>query len=287
MKEIVKRYFSPMSEWIYFKIYLNPKAGDLVLTKYIAPMIQEIVPKYSEKWFFLRFNDDGFHIRLRIEVIDNRYAYKSFDIAQKYLNKAFIDGCIYKWSLDTYQREIERYGENSILKTEEYFYLNSTTSLKILHLISNKYYEINCVALATINIILGYYIPDIHQRLTYCNNTIKGYLIEQKCSINQTEINKIYRYYRPFLNHIESMDYRGILPDNVSTILTEFANLFNEYRNTIDECVFAKMNFGSMIHLDINRIYPYNARITELVLYLILSKKYHSDICRLKQNQHK
>lgn len=74
---------------------------------------------------FLRYNDPQFHLRWRISIPDPE---KIGTIITR-VNKAIVpyldNDMIYKVQVDTYKREIERYGSNSIAILEQLFWHNS------------------------------------------------------------------------------------------------------------------------------------------------------------------
>ncbi|MGB8194413.1 MAG: lantibiotic dehydratase, partial [Chitinophagaceae bacterium] len=67
----VKRKFSPGSEWVYFKLYCGAKSADKILLDAIKPLTENLLQDQSiDRWFFIRYNDPDFHIRLRLHVED-------------------------------------------------------------------------------------------------------------------------------------------------------------------------------------------------------------------------
>jgi len=68
------RTFIPGSEWIYFKIYTGTKTADAILKNELYGFVSEMLKnKVIDKWFFIRYNDPDFHIRLRIHLKEKRF----------------------------------------------------------------------------------------------------------------------------------------------------------------------------------------------------------------------
>ncbi|OQY05888.1 MAG: hypothetical protein B6I20_00340 [Bacteroidetes bacterium 4572_117] len=59
------------NEWVYFKIYTGYKTADLVLTDAINPLAKELLEEeIIDKWFFIRYSDPDFNLRLRYRLTD-------------------------------------------------------------------------------------------------------------------------------------------------------------------------------------------------------------------------
>ena len=67
------RMFIPGSEWVYFKIYTGTKTADSILKNELYDFVKEMM-KYDliDRWFFIRYNDPDFHIRLRLHMKEVR-----------------------------------------------------------------------------------------------------------------------------------------------------------------------------------------------------------------------
>ncbi|HET7115543.1 MAG TPA: lantibiotic dehydratase, partial [Hanamia sp.] len=111
----VQRAFEPGSEWIYFKIYCGSTFSDEILLSVVKPAIHSLLEnKVIRKAFFIRYTDPHYHIRFRLQLVNNINK-KYFAIAIKcvydLLHPFSVNRIVWNVQLDTYQREIERYGE--------------------------------------------------------------------------------------------------------------------------------------------------------------------------------
>ncbi|WP_281322198.1 thiopeptide-type bacteriocin biosynthesis protein [Flavobacterium aestivum] len=134
----MKRDFCIGSEWLYYKIYTGVKTADIILLEKLYPIIQELkTEKRIQKWFFIRYKDPDEHIRLRFysENLENM----PIIISRLYpiLNFLLQENTIWKVQTDTYQRELERYGEQTITESETLFYQDSEMMLRYLSLKSS------------------------------------------------------------------------------------------------------------------------------------------------------
>ena len=129
----MKRDFCIGSEWLYYKIYTGVKTSDIILLENLYPIIEKIKAENKiQKWFFIRYKDPEEHIRIRFysENLENT----SNVVAKLYpiLNTLLQENTIWKIQTDTYQREIERYGERTIEESETLFWQDSEMILNYL-----------------------------------------------------------------------------------------------------------------------------------------------------------
>jgi thiopeptide-type bacteriocin biosynthesis protein len=76
-------------------------------------------------WFFIRYSDPDFHLRIRFYLPDIHNIDKVISQIHKSLQNYFQIGLIRKIQYDTYNREIERYGENTMDLSEQIFCADS------------------------------------------------------------------------------------------------------------------------------------------------------------------
>ena len=67
------RIFIPGSEWAYFKLYTGTKTADAILRNEMIGYVREMLKNnIIDKWFFIRYSDPDFHLRLRLHMKDPR-----------------------------------------------------------------------------------------------------------------------------------------------------------------------------------------------------------------------
>lgn len=136
----MKRSFCLGSEWLYYKLYTGAKSADIVLSEKLAPIIAELEANNTiEQWFFIRYNDPDNHLRIRFKCETPKKT--SIVIAALYpiLNELLENDIIWKVQTDTYQRELERYGEATMLESETIFCADSKMILDYISL--KPYFE--------------------------------------------------------------------------------------------------------------------------------------------------
>jgi lantibiotic biosynthesis protein len=131
----IQRNFSIGSEWLYFKLYAGAKIADTILTQAIKPLIEQLLTENSiDKWFFIRYADPEKHLRFRVHLKDLTHLGKVFLLIKESVQHFENEGLIWKIQVETYQREIERYGADIMELTETLFCQDSTAVLQMLDL---------------------------------------------------------------------------------------------------------------------------------------------------------
>lgn len=101
----LQRSRPPGSEWIYAKLFAPPAEIDALLTTELQSLLCA-----SHTTFFVRYNDPDWHLRLRVCIHDpaqrTEFLAALTDRAETLIGR----GKIWRLQMDTYEREIERYG---------------------------------------------------------------------------------------------------------------------------------------------------------------------------------
>ncbi len=122
-----KRTFVPGSEWTYLKLY----SGVHTLDGLVAGALRSFADRFNivaegAPWFFIRYADPLPHLRLRFRVEDPDLRRRLIDEALGTLVPHLGDYGVYTLQLDSYDREVERYGgPEGILLAERFFHLDS------------------------------------------------------------------------------------------------------------------------------------------------------------------
>ena len=89
----------------------------------------------ADLWFFLRYHDPDPHIRLRLHGEPQRLAAELWPRVAPWLRGLVDDGWCHRVALDTYEREVERYGgPESIDRAERAFAADSQAVADLLRL---------------------------------------------------------------------------------------------------------------------------------------------------------
>jgi thiopeptide-type bacteriocin biosynthesis protein len=131
------RTFPPGAEWLYAKVYCGDVAVDELLIQTIAPFVGQVLGSgAADQWFFIRYADPDVHLRIRFHGKTERLNSEILPALQAKLSPLVGGGVLRSWQVDTYEREVERYGgSEGILIAERFFQLDSEAVLEILPLL--------------------------------------------------------------------------------------------------------------------------------------------------------
>jgi thiopeptide-type bacteriocin biosynthesis protein len=129
----VERILPPTSRWMYLKLYTGSATADLVLRNAIAPLVARAMENgAADRWFFIRYNDPQNHLRVRFGGEPARLR-QLIDWLPELLDPLLEEARISRWQLDTYEREVERYGGPEGMElSERIFHADSEAVLAIL-----------------------------------------------------------------------------------------------------------------------------------------------------------
>ncbi len=132
----VRRTFPPGSAWLYAKLYTGTATADQVLCDLVKPLTGSVLRSgAADLWFFLRYADPDHHLRLRFHGAPERLQAEVLPALQAAAAPLLDDGRVWKLQLDTYEREVERYGgAEGIELAEQLFHADSEAVLELVEL---------------------------------------------------------------------------------------------------------------------------------------------------------
>jgi thiopeptide-type bacteriocin biosynthesis protein len=129
----VVRSYAPGSEWLYARIFTGTVTADAVLTELVRPLIERTTAAQAvDRWFFIRYGEGGWQVRLRLHGDPRRLAADVLPALSEAI-EPWQDGRVWRLELDTYDREVERYGgEAGIDLAERVFHVDSEAVVAIV-----------------------------------------------------------------------------------------------------------------------------------------------------------
>ncbi|MBS1588151.1 MAG: lantibiotic dehydratase [Bacteroidetes bacterium] len=289
-----QRTFLPGSEWVYYKIYCGTKTAETILKNTFLPFIENgAKKKLFEYFFFIRYKDEGAHIRLRFYVTDNAERQKLQEAFYSDLVPLQQQGVIHKVVCDTYHRELERYGSDCITLAEQLFYNDSLAVLRFIDLLegeeANRYRML--FALRGIDMLLDDFGISISEKQQLLSGIQKSFYQEFGGHVRlQKALNEKYRQNQKdiFLHMDKSKDIANDIDDAVAVF---------QIRSEMNKPVIAKLKekaekeewinwLPSYIHMFMNRLFIAQQRKYELVVYHFLEKYYSSQLA-IQKSKHK
>lgn len=272
VKNTVVRNFIPGSEWLFYKIYCSTKVSDQIIKDTIYKFANGLVKKgIIQKWFFIRYSDPDMHIRIRFLTTSHDHTLPSqiYQLLDKYLTREMV---IHKIVLDTYNREIERYGETTIDQMESIFYFDSECVCQLLKEAENTETPIWKAAVAGIDRILddfGYHITEKRDILQQLANGYRNMLDDHS---RQTLKDK-YRDHRH--QTLELLATTDVFAKILITRTKKTSRYIAEIKE-LQSPQMVKSLVVSYIHMFINRTFASKPNIHESILYYFLHKSYDS-----------
>lgn len=279
----VKRIFVPGSEWLYFKIYSGPKMAEKLLINYIYKIILDLDNKKKiSKFFFVRYSDPDFHIRLRFLVTNQESFLLIVTKLNYHLKSLIINNIITKIQIDTYVREIDRYTSPYIEFSEALFYVDSIYVLKILKYISklrNENYRW-MTAIKLIDSMISEFGLTMEERYTIFSSLDANYMKEFGFDeYNSKQFNSIYRKWKFEIEEIlqnKFTDKEFVFLDKCIIDRSKSINeIMIRFKITKIEIINIIPDF---IHMTLNRIFCVSPRLHELILYNMVKRYYGSQI---------
>ncbi len=288
----MQRSFSPGSEWVYFKIYSGPKTGDRLLCHLVNPLVMKLFEdKLIDRWFFIRYVDPDYHLRLRLHLPDKCNFQITVDLFKDFSKSYLQNGLIHKIQLDTYHPEIERYGPSTLGYSEMIFFYDSEMCIQLLDVLSGDRNEEErwLVGLQAINALLDDFKYQDTQKVELLRNMNLSFGKEfHKDSNLAKQISKKYREHK---GKIEARIYGA--EDNV---MSKYVRNIIKIRSARIETITSKILLyiekdktlvlddllSNYIHMMMNRLFRARQRTMEMVLYDFLFRTYKSKVAKNK-----
>jgi len=133
----VRRSFPPGSEWLYVKLYTGTATADVLLREVVAPVVREAISSgVADSWFFIRYGDPEWHLRLRFHGDPRELHARVLPLLGDAVAPLLDDRRLWRLQLDTYEREVERYGgAEGVALVERLFGIDSAAVLDLLELL--------------------------------------------------------------------------------------------------------------------------------------------------------
>jgi len=288
---VIRRSFAPGSEWLFVKLYTGQATADQILTEAVAPITRDL-----PAWFFLRYGDPHWHVRLRVRG-EPAWLYSDLFPRLAAATHAMIDdGRMWRLQLDTYEREVERYGGPvGIELAERLFAADSACVIDILGMLDGDAgHDARWrLALRGTDQLLDDLGFDLPARLAVMRRVRDGFAREHRADTSvplQRGLGDRYRKERAAL--AELLDRARDADHDLAPGLERLAGRSAANAPIVAELRAAEQRGDltlpltelapSYIHMHVNRLIRSAQRAHELVLYDLLVRLYESAAARAK-----
>ncbi|MBV8756053.1 MAG: lantibiotic dehydratase [Deltaproteobacteria bacterium] len=275
----VERRFPPGSRWLYAKLYAGTATLDALLREAIAPLVREaIATGIADRWFFLRYADPDDHVRLRFHGDPARLAELLPRLAELPVRRLV---------LDTYEREVERYGgDRGIELAEHIFAADSEAVLTIVeHTRGDEGADVRWkLAVLGLDLMARDLGLDVPARLALATRVRDGFAAEH--GVDTAFQKRLGDKFRAHATELAALlatrlddpdhDYAPGLEAFAarSAAIAPLAAEMRAHVSSVDDVL------ASLWHMHVNRMLPSMQRRQELVIYDLLRRHYDGVIAR-------
>ena len=134
--ELPVRTRPPGSDWLFLRLACLPILQDDLIVDHLAPFAEFArAARLAEDWFFIRYADPEPHLRLRLRGRPDVVREQLMPRACAWAAGLVRDGACSRFAIDTYDREIERYGgPDGVALAERIFGVDSRAVADLLPL---------------------------------------------------------------------------------------------------------------------------------------------------------
>jgi thiopeptide-type bacteriocin biosynthesis protein len=285
-------------DWLFAKIYCSPSHADRLLTELVPALLREVAgTAVTTKWFFTRYADPHWHLRLRFHGDPDALGAQVLPLLQRRVDVEQGRGTVWRFELDGYEPEVDRYGGPlAIHLAEELFHLDSELCLKLLQLVA------------------GDFSTDLRWQLAFCGVdcllTALGLKLDEKRTfaadvarwgerdfvVDEDYRRKVARRFRDYrhllgslLTEVEDgsrMDSANV-PGQALNALASYSAGVRLLRDQLEEVrTQGKLTrtipdlASSLVHMHLNRMFRSRHREQEAVLCELLNRTYAAGIGR-------
>jgi len=276
--ESAERSFLLGSDWLYLKLFCTPRIADELLAHIILPFIRQ-QRKLIKQWFFIRYTEQGNHLRLRIQADPANLGTLLVALQEK-LTGAGYERLIRHYLGDTYKRELERYGAGLISQIETVFSAGSELVAKAVkdRGKDDSGWEELELALIAADRMIRCFLPEDQLRLHFLKRITDQFIQEFKG--NKAFVVDMDAKYREVKAMVAGLAGSHLQCAAMRTLLRAVRHLSD--LTLKDQSGRRTALLADLVHMQLNRTFAIRQREQELLVYYILLKYTRSEIARKK-----
>lgn len=284
----IRRDFPPGAEWLYAKLYTGTATADQVLTELVRPVVDQAIGSDAvDSWFFIRYGDPDWHIRLRLHGPRGGLTAEVLPLLHNAAAPLLDDGRLRRLQLDTYQRELERYGGDAGIELSEHLFRHDSEAVLAIveTLPSGTAADARWrLTLAGIDLLLTNLGFDLSQKATWACERRDAFAAEFRANgALGGQIGRRFRTERRGLNELlnGADSTHGLLP-GLSILRRRSSGLTPVVHELQRRGLPVAQLAASYAHMHANRLLRSQHRAQEFVIYDLLHRLYNA---RLHQRQ--
>ena len=271
----ITRRFLPGDDWFYLKVYGGEQTLETILRDEFRGLLQEKGVEFT--FFFIRYDDPDRHLRLRFKRTGS--SWQTLRHWQHKLAPYHDKGLIFRIEVGTYERELERYTPYLMVHFERLFAIDTRLFIKWLTEQGEGVSESARYRFA---------LQSTRALLTDLDLTL-----EEKTKLVSQLQESFFREHggQSALKAALNKQYRTHQADFFSEPVSELTRLFSErtkhiqlflgdLQTTRHALSLSEprwlLTVGSLLHMNMNRLFAGEARHHELIIYHFLARYYSS-----------
>lgn len=259
----VTRFFPPGKEWLYFEIYSHQQRTDQVLAEVITPFLANHAASIKN-WFFIRYNENGNHIRLRLQLNNELSAQGLISDLMEDLAIFLNSGLVSDVQIKTYKRELERYGSENMESVEKHF---ATDSAFVLSLFETQpsHFDKYKICAALVSRLVADKITDRQDLFKIISGISDAFNREHH--LDAADFKQLNSHYQEF----RKTAFGGLNQNQQEHFNALAASLVN----ILKQCKRVPQGklFSDLMHMHVNRLFNKDQRTHEMVMYYFLLKE--------------
>lgn len=289
--ELVEHRLAPGGEVLYAKFYGPPSCFDALVRDLVAPLARRAQARgAAREWFFIRYHDGEHHLRVRLLGERARLWVEVLPELSEEARPLLEAGRVSRWQLDTYDREVERYGGPAGVRlAERLFHADSEACAALFEIVEGEDQRWRAAALG-VDALLADFGLNLEARFAFARRSVEALgseygLAEARARRSlDAKVRELGREAEALLRG-EGVD-EGPLAD----VRAVFARRSHENRPIVEALRGARARgelgaadetlLWSYAHMHANRVFVVSQRLQELVLHALLMRAYRAALAR-------
>lgn len=176
---VIERREAPGSQWTYLKLYLSAHRQDELISTHLCRFVHQLSrQQVCDRWFYLRYYDPDPHLRVRFHAVDLETSQEVLLQAVAWGQQLMRQGFIGQFCVDTYRREIERYGgRKAIDHLEQAFSIDSNVVSLLVHALYQRRLTLDpsLIAVMSLDALVSAWGLTLEQRVQYSQRLTRKY----------------------------------------------------------------------------------------------------------------
>jgi thiopeptide-type bacteriocin biosynthesis protein len=267
---------------LFLKIYTSPPQTERVLTGPLRAAIEFACEKeLVDRWFFVRYADPRWHIRLRLHGEERRLWTEVFPLLRQGLAEYDQFGVVHSYEVSTYFPEAARYGgtAETLYLAERVFHADSVFALAAMSDHARRWPQPRRLLLAAqaVHTLLTDFGLELPQRASFVN--VLRDAMGERLGVSPRFRHEVGRRYRTdtraLQRLIKSAPEDPLLVRRSQAMADTVHRLHKAFRSG-EACGHIHDVLASMIHMSANRLFSVTANLHEYMTYEYLGRHYRS-----------